>query len=139
MNLVHRIRNWRAERRGAAKFTRLVLEVDRDVEIDDDISARNAKLDLLIRVLASRRGIYEVLRRYEQTGISDTTRLKELYRLLMATSAGPRIGGRSVAMIALYDPRLLMFVLQRQSDGLTGLPLGVAAWKFAAELTRSSN
>jgi len=138
-----------SEARGARKFAELLAEIEEPFSLGSTLQNANAivaeqrskkdALDELINLLVSRNGIYLVLRRYEQEGISDHDRLKNLYWNLMAGSCGPTTSGKCVATAGIYDPTFLMFLLQKESEGLNTRQFGLAAWKFAEKHWQGSN
>ena len=147
--IFRRIADRLATARETKKFARLLREVESPSTVESavaDIDAifadgrtQDDALEQLVAFLVSRDGIAHVLQRYEVAGVSDRERLKGLYWNLMAGGAGQRIAGTYVATAGLYDPELLMLLLQNEADGVNNLQLGTMAMKFVEAPTRKSN
>lgn len=134
MGFSRKIKERATEAREVHRFAKLVAEVDAPFNTESflrDPNSMTDALDELVNLLASRAGIDQVLRRYEQHGVSKQDRLKNLYWKLMAGSMGPTTSGICVATAAICDPSMLMFLLQKESEGLNDL--GRVAWHFAED------
>jgi len=122
------------------EFGALIREVEAPVTGEfEQIGTQADALERLLDFLLARRGIYDVLRKYRQDGVSDRDRLKSLYWRLMAGSCGPTTSGKNVALAAITDPTFLMNLLQLESANLTDPEFGIAAWKMAESRWPNSN
>ena len=138
--MFQRIKERMALAREVGRFSLLLAEVETPsspqasyAELKAMSSGRRTKSDALeelLTLLVSRHGIAEVLKRYETQGVSPTERLKEVYLMLIRGGAGFRIGTTFVPTAGIYDPALLMLLLQKEADGIDIPTRAITAIKY---------